>query len=489
MSKKFVQGPTYYLAGSGVIVGATSVTLTNFNDIYGNALALADFGDKGYATLEPDTSNEEAFTFTSVTTNANGTVTLGGVSTSLAKSPYTETSGLARQHVGGTKVVITDNVAFWNTFANKANDETITGKYTFPLASRPTLSSDADTATATDFVTLGQLSRQAISGASNASTTIKGIVELATQAEVDARTTTGGTGALLVPTPDTIRSTLLSDYKADTGAADAAVITPVPAITAYAVGQQFSFKVVATNTTTTPTLNVNGLGAKTIVKVGGGALAAGDLIINRIYQVEYDGTNMQLLAPVPSEGLPAQASKTGFFLTTNGTTQSWARVNPLVYINTAQVSINTTTAETTLYTTSIPANILSTGNALKIEIPISVINAATVGKTHTIRVKYGATTLTTTVATINTNGITFGTLTIYLMATGATNSQRAVTQLFAMNGSGSTATNNDTISAISVGTAAIDSTASQTFTVSVQPNESNTNTRFTAEACIVTLII
>lgn len=131
-AKKYVQTQTFYLAGSGVLVGATSVVLTSFTDIYGNAITnISSFGDKGYITLEPDTSNEEAASFTSVTVNANGTVTLGGVSTVLAQSPYTETSGLIRAHSGGTKVVVTDNVAFWATFANKNNDEIITGQWNF----------------------------------------------------------------------------------------------------------------------------------------------------------------------------------------------------------------------------------------------------------------------------------------------------------------------------------------------------------------------
>lgn len=130
MALKYVQSNTLYLAGSGVIIGDTSVVLTTFSDIYGNVLTMADFGSKGYITLEPDTTNEESATFTNVVANANGTYTLTGVSTILAKSPYTETSGLVRAHAGGTKIVITDNVAFWNTFTNKNNNEVIAGAWT-----------------------------------------------------------------------------------------------------------------------------------------------------------------------------------------------------------------------------------------------------------------------------------------------------------------------------------------------------------------------
>lgn len=134
MSLSYVQTNTLYLSGSGVIVGATTISLTSFADIYGNVLTMASFGSKGYITLEPDTTNEEAATFTGVTANANGTYTLTGVESALAQSPYTESSGLVRQHSGGTKLVITDNVAFWNTFANKNNNETILGTWVFNTA-------------------------------------------------------------------------------------------------------------------------------------------------------------------------------------------------------------------------------------------------------------------------------------------------------------------------------------------------------------------
>jgi len=288
MSLKYVQSPTFYLAGSGTIIGATSVVLTNLVDIYGNVLTMTDFGAKGYASAEPDSSNEEAFVFTGVVANANGTYTLTGVSTALARSPYTETSGLIRGHSGGTKVVITDNVAYWNTFGNKNNDEVITGQWS--KTSAPVANNDIPNKAYVDGV--------AVAGASNANTTTKGIVQEATQAQVDARTVAGSTGADLYAPLDKIRSSLVSDYIVDTGSANAYAIAPVPAITAYAAGQIFSFKVNVTNTTTS-TLAVSGLATKTIKKGDGTiVLVPGDLVAGQIAVVEYDGTNFQLISPV-----------------------------------------------------------------------------------------------------------------------------------------------------------------------------------------------
>ena len=57
--------------------------------------------------------------------------------------------------------------------------------------------------------------------------------------------------------------------------------------TAYVNGAVYLCKMSITNTTTTPTLNLNGIGAKTIYKNGGAAIAASDLIQNAWYMFLY----------------------------------------------------------------------------------------------------------------------------------------------------------------------------------------------------------
>lgn len=84
------------------------------------------------------------------------------------------------------------------------------------------------------------------------------------------------------------------NYILDTGAADAYVATLVPAATAYVAGMRLSLKIANANATTTPTVDVNGLGAKTIVSGAGGALLANDLVAGQIADLRYDGTNFQL---------------------------------------------------------------------------------------------------------------------------------------------------------------------------------------------------
>lgn len=78
------------------------------------------------------------------------------------------------------------------------------------------------------------------------------------------------------------------------GTADAITATYSPAFTALTDGMTVAFGPTAANATTTPTLNINGLGAKTIVKNQGQALVAGDIAGSSAQLlVQYNATNTQ----------------------------------------------------------------------------------------------------------------------------------------------------------------------------------------------------
>ena len=72
--------------------------------------------------------------------------------------------------------------------------------------------------------------------------------------------------------------------------------TVTPSLTAYTAGQIFSFVAAATNTTAV-TLNIDGVGVKSVTRAGTTALAAGDILTGQVAIVEYDGTQFQLLDP------------------------------------------------------------------------------------------------------------------------------------------------------------------------------------------------
>ena len=70
--------------------------------------------------------------------------------------------------------------------------------------------------------------------------------------------------------------------------------TVVPALSAYATGNQFSFLVANTNTGAV-TINVDGIGSKAITRTGTTALVAGDMVAGQAVEIIYDGTRFQLV--------------------------------------------------------------------------------------------------------------------------------------------------------------------------------------------------
>lgn len=103
-------------------------------------------------------------------------------------------------------------------------------------------------------------------------------------------------------------------YADDTGTADALVVTMAPAPPEYKKGIVVWFKKsAAANATTTPTINVNGLGATTIVKRDGSAVVAADFAASGFYGLIHDGTTFRSVTALPSDSLSSQQIKTLIF--------------------------------------------------------------------------------------------------------------------------------------------------------------------------------
>lgn len=169
-------------------------------------LAASDFGSDnvGYGVFEPKTAREEWFTFSSANmataTTTGLTITARGL---IRTSPYT-TEATARKHnheSGSIVLLYTNSPAFYDDFANKDNDETITGLWTFPTGSNyPVVGASYSAPTSdTHVATKKYADDLAIAGAPDGSTTVKGIFEEATVAEQGSATATGATGARLIP--------------------------------------------------------------------------------------------------------------------------------------------------------------------------------------------------------------------------------------------------------------------------------------------------
>lgn len=86
-------------------------------------------------------------------------------------------------------------------------------------------------------------------------------------------------------------------YAADSGAANAYVVTLAPAIsTSYPDGLTVQFNPANNSTASAPTLNVNGISADVITK-NGGTLASGDIVAGIVAVVVHKGSNWQLQNP------------------------------------------------------------------------------------------------------------------------------------------------------------------------------------------------
>ena len=278
-------------------MGGTTATLQSATDDDGIALPAGRY----FFTLDGSNSNKEHLScdLSSTALTNIKSVSRQGV----------ESSGVARAHRIGTTVALTD-------FAHiKFINDLVAGTTTFNASVPLGYDGTATISTANQLATKAYADALAIAGAPNADTTTKGIVEEATQAEVDAKTATGGTGAKLFQNLSTQRTVLTHDYIASAVGTDTYAITCVPAVTAYTTGDVYYFKADVANTGAC-TLNVNALGAKTLVTNTGLTPRDNYLKAGSLVHCQYDGTNMQILSvsgqsQVSQDGLEIYADDAG----------------------------------------------------------------------------------------------------------------------------------------------------------------------------------
>jgi hypothetical protein len=89
-----------------------------------------------------------------------------------------------------------------------------------------------------------------------------------------------------------------------------ASITSPKTISSYTTGERFQVKFTNANTSTA-TLNINAIGAISIVKNGSTALSSGDIPANSIKILVYDGTNLQIIGDGTGSAATTWGSITG----------------------------------------------------------------------------------------------------------------------------------------------------------------------------------
>jgi hypothetical protein len=90
-------------------------------------------------------------------------------------------------------------------------------------------------------------------------------------------------------------------YAVATGTANAWVVAPTPALAAYAAGRVLWVKAPATNTATTVTVNISGLGTRPLKRSDGLDAQIGDLISGTWYPTIDDGTNVCIVSTLASQ--------------------------------------------------------------------------------------------------------------------------------------------------------------------------------------------
>jgi hypothetical protein len=188
-----VQDKTEVIAGNFNPVGGGTYRLQNSIGSSNSTINLSSFAEpisgipytmtylntsKGYATLDPQLPTKSEFiSFTGITQNTNGTAQLTGVTRGISRVIGTNgcvaSTTLASSHSGQSSLILSNSPCFYNEFAVKSNNETITGQWTFstfPITPTTPISSPTTT----------------------------GMVQIATQLQAASSTQYGSSGSYVV---------------------------------------------------------------------------------------------------------------------------------------------------------------------------------------------------------------------------------------------------------------------------------------------------
>lgn len=268
----------------------------------------------------------------------------------------------------------------------------------------------------------------------NASTTSQGVVEEATQAEVDAQTAAGATGARLFINPST------TPFKASTTAMGA-------------VEEATSAEMIAGTAT-------GGTGARLFL-------------------------NPSLVAETGTDKI-VKTKSTGFLDSS---------IIPVgkIEVDATEITVANTVTETTLFDVSVPGGTLSTNNAIRFTVYLSDFQCDS-SESISFRMKYGGSTvatctMATTGATTSNIDLNGAMITGLIVADGSTSAQKGF--LFFNGGDG--VLEDDNLASVDGergtgggnSTGAVDSTSAQTLSITAQWAATGASNTITAEAWIV----
>ena len=396
-----VGGTTYYLSGSGVTASATSIQLTSLKTPDGRNLTMSMFGTIGYGALEPGSSKLEDVTFTGITQNANGTATLTGVTRGNDfVTPYAASTTLAKAHAGGVPFILTNTPGFYTQFLPVNNTATSSAVLVFASTSPPRY--DGSTvASGNQFVSFSQMNSIAIAGGATSTEGVLGFVALDDASNLGIGTASSSSGAPLVI--QNKFATTTPGSQCTSGAINCLVATVNGAI--LATGSFFNGLFAHANTWTSS----NTFNATTTIT--GSNVNSNAFVWNTLAY---------------SLNSARQASST--VLMENGSgSLSWNNTfAQKFYLNTATGVISGSSATTTIFVVSVPANTLGTTNAISCRLYIPM-GSATNTALLKLQASYGG-VASSTILTSNIGGgsgnVLIENATILLSATGAASTQK-----------------------------------------------------------------
>lgn len=305
-TRRYPSYPPLTLAVDLTSIG-TNIRTTSSDDWNGDAISASYFNtDYVPCTLMNDARTKVEFILLTAADIANLTTT-GCTIYKRGLKYYAEGNSTDYDEVashklswtaGETKLLIgTNPPLLYAEFPSRGNDETITKTWTFTNPYYPQMDSATPAPTLdAQLATKKYVDDIAIAGAPNATTVLQGLVQVATQSDVNNGTDVGSTTASLEVRPKELAVAVQNatyTYGTDASGTDSYAITLTPVPPVYALGQMFTFKAGTANTGAA-TLAVNGQAAITIKKNHDQDLETGDIEAGGIYTVIYDGTNFQL---------------------------------------------------------------------------------------------------------------------------------------------------------------------------------------------------
>lgn len=271
----------------GLACAPTSPASMSVTVAPGQILTLATIDGSSYSTLAADTAHsivKQGLVLDAVTLTATAPGTSGQSQNYLVQAIYADADDtpIVRPYYNSAN----PSVGLSGPGGTGVADNTFRrGKCTVSLKAGAAATTGTQTTPAPD---AGNVGLYSITVANGQTTVTSGnITQLATAPFIP-------TGTKLPNIPAAVQNGTWI-YEVDTGAANALVVTPSPAIASLVAGLKLRVKVLATNTGTS-TINPSGLGAVGIIRPSGGALVGGELVATAIVELIYDGVNFQLVS-------------------------------------------------------------------------------------------------------------------------------------------------------------------------------------------------